>query len=256
MKRLSFLLFNLLVIQQIVVAQRVPQVPDSIRKQYQINYPREKGIQPVDISGMDQDSLIKIKLIQLTQQNSNVVIADAGIKIAEANQDLAKMSWLSSLTAGANINEFVVSNSPQANFFPKYNLGISIPFDIVSRVSREKKVTAQNLLISRENKKEQLQLLKADVLIRYETYKEKKELVLIQKNSLEYDYSGYLSAQKSYADGDTKLEIMDKAYQNYLNEKVKLVSKELDLKIAIIQLEQLIGMPLEVAIDQALRFYK
>jgi hypothetical protein len=108
-------------------------------------------------------------------------------------------------------------------------------------------------LISRQNKQEKLQLVKAEVLIRYETYKERKEQVLIQKNSLEYDYSGYLAAQKAYADGDVKIEVMDKAYQNYLGGKQNLVSKELELKIAAIQLEQLIGIPLAEAMEQALK---
>lgn len=246
-------LLIILIIQGYASAQTIARVPDSIRKKYQANDARQAKSKVIDLSTLDQDSLIREKLVELAQKNTGLVEADASVRIAEANLALAKSAWLSSVTAGANINEFVVNSSPLANFFPKYNLGIAVPFDIVARSKREKKVARENLLISQQNKQEKIQLLKAEVLIRYETYKERKEQVLIQKNSLEYDYSGYLAAQKAYADGDVKLEEMDKAYQNYLGEKQKLVSKELDLKIATIQLEQLIGIPLAAAIEQALK---
>jgi outer membrane protein TolC len=123
----------------------------------------------------------------------------------------------------------------------------------MARVKREKRVATENLIISEQMKQEKLQLIRSDVLKSYETYKEKKELVVIQKNSLEYDYSAYLAAQKAFAEGDIKIDVMDRAYQTYLGQKVNLVTKELDLKIAIIELEQLIGIPLAQALDQALK---
>ena len=254
MMRKAFLILLVTVsMQEYLCGQTIARVPDSIRKKYQATDTRPAKGRPIDLTKLDQDSLIREKLVELAYKNTGVVEADAGIRIAEANLDLAKKSWFSSVTAGANINEFVVNSSPQANFFPKYNLGIAIPFDIIARSKREKKVAQENLLISQENRKEKQQLVKAEVLIRYETYKERKEQVLIQKNSIEYDYSGYLAAQKGYADGDVKLEDMDKAYQNYLGEKQKLVSRELELRIATIQLEQIIGISLEEATRQALK---
>lgn len=251
MRHVFLTILVILGMQATVFAQRIAQVPDSLRKKYEATQRETKAAKVVDLSKLDQDSLIRVKLLELAQNNTDLVISDANIRIAEANLALAKKSWLSSVTAGANINEFVVNSSPLANFFPKYNLGIAVPFDIVSRVKREKRVAQETLLINQENKKEKQQLLRTELLIRYETYKEKKEQVVIQKNSIEYDYSNYLALQKQYADGDAKLEAMDKAYQNYLGEKVKLVSKELDLKIAIIRLEEMIGIPLPQAIEQA-----
>ncbi len=232
-------------------AQRIAQVPDSVRKKIQASNARENQRNVPDISKLDQDSLIKVKLVQLAQANTTVVVADANIRIAEANLALAKKGWLSSVTAGANINEFVVQGSSLASFFPKYNLGIAVPFDILAKMKREKRLAQENLLINNEAKKDKLQYLRTEVLISYETYKERKELVVIQKNSIEYDYSAYLAAQNAYSQGDAKVEEMDKAYQTYLGQKVLLVSKELDLKIAVIQLEQLIGTPLDAAIAQA-----
>ncbi len=278
MRFVYFTLIAVMIMELPAAAQSLGKIPDSTRKKYQtqqksqlpqkkespqknqalqIEQPiqKEQTKRTIEVSTipLDQDSLIKVKLVELAQENNSSAQSDANIRIAEANLQQAKSAWLSSITAGANINEFVVNSSPLSNFFPKYNLGIAIPFDIVARSKRERKVAEQMLIISQSNKKERNQLVRTEVLIRYETYKQKKELVVVQKNSLEYDYSAYLSAQQAYADGDVKIEAMDRAYQNYLDEKEKLMSRELEARIAVLELEQLIGMPLDNAIALALK---
>lgn len=232
------------------VGQRIQQVPDSIRKKYEVQQQekraREKG-PVIDYASLNQDSLIKIKLVNLAMNNPNVLIADANIRIAEANQKQARLAWLNSVVVGANINEFVVQNSAAASFFPKYNIGASVPLDIFSRTKREKKVAHENIIISHESKKDRQTLLKSEVLMRYENYKEKREVVILQKSYMEYDYSAYEAAQRAYSDGDMTIDDMNKTHQIYLTEKSKLVTRERDLNIAIIQLEELIGVPLSEA---------
>lgn len=230
------------------IAQRIPQVPDSVRKKYQDMRNETLNANKVDISSLNQDSLIKEKLVKLAEQNPAISIADANIRIADADVARSKLSWLSALNAGANINEFVIQGSQAASFFPKYNLGLIVPFDILSRYKRDKKVANENLLINYEIKKDKQQTLRTAVLVAYENYKEKNEIVLIQKSYIEYEYSAYEAAQKSYADGEISLEDMNKTHQAYLTEKSKLVTHQKELNISIIQIEQLIGVPLNVAL--------
>ena len=115
--------------------QRMPQVPDSVRKKYKVVQPTAPA--PTkdmsNLSLLNQDSLIKVKLIKLALNNPAIQIADANIRIAESDLNRAKSSWLGSFSASANINEFVVQGSPAANVYPKYNLGIALPFDLLSR---------------------------------------------------------------------------------------------------------------------------
>ena len=234
------------------VAQTIQQVPDSVRRQYQLRQQekqaREKG-PAIDYSLLDQDSLIKIKLVNLAMNNPNIRIADANIRIAEADLNRAKLAWLNSVVVGANINEFVVQNSAAASFFPKYNVGASVPLDIFSRTKREKKVARENILINNELKKDKQTFLKSEVLMRYENYKEKREVVILQKSYMEYDFSAYEAAQKAYSEGDMTIDDMNKTHQIYLTEKSKLVTRERDLNIAIIQLEELIGVPVSQALQ-------
>ncbi len=248
MKQILICGFFILCLQITVSAQRIPQVPDSVRKKYRLNNPRPAAVKALDLSALNQDSLIKVKLVQLAYDNPAFAVADANIRIAELEQKRANYSWLSSLNAGANINEFVINNSPAASFFPKYNLGISIPFNIISKSKAEKKIAAQNLIINNENKKEKLQVMKTVVLSLYENYKEKKELLRLQKIGMDDDYQAYLAAQKNYADGSIELDEMNRIYKSYVSEQGKLITKEKELNIAVIQLEELIDMPLQAAL--------
>ena len=248
MKYIGCILLVLIIVVGDTIAQRIPQVPDSVRKKYQDMRNESANANKVDISLLNQDSLIRERLVKLAEQNPAISIADANIRIAAADLARTKMSWLSALNIGANINEFVIQGSESASFFPKYNLGLAIPFDIVSRNKRDKKVASENLLINNEVKRDKQQILRTAVLVGYENYKEKNEIVLIQKSFIEYEYSAYEGAQKSYTDGEISLEDMNITHKGYLLQKAKLVSLQKELNIAIIQLEQLIGVPLAVAL--------
>ena len=251
-KPLAILFLAMLLPFAELAAQRIQQVPDSIRKKYQVQQQerkaREKG-PVIDYSTLNQDSLIKVKLVKLAMSNPNINIADANIRISEANLKSAKLAWLNSVVVGANINEFVVQNSAAASFFPKYNVGASVPLDIFSRTKREKKVARENIIINNELKKDKQTFLKSEVLMRYENYKEKREVVILQKSYMEYDFSAYEAAQRVYSEGDMTIEDMNKTHQIYLTEKSKLITRERDLNIAIIQLEELIGVPVAEALQ-------
>ncbi len=259
MTRLLIIVLATLALPAALYSQRVGQRPDSLRKRMPVNTPAQnipvnslEVLQKVDVSKLNQDSLIREKLVSLVMNNPNIKIADANIAIAGIEYERAKKSWLSSINAGANINEFVIRNSAAASFFPKYNLGISIPFDILSRTKRERKVAEQNIDIAGYMKQDKIQALKTEVLIRYENYKEKKELVRLQIIVIDDNLQAYQVAQKNYADGKIELEVMTRAYQSYINEQAKQVSKERDLNVSVLQLEELIGVPLDKAIQDAL----
>lgn len=195
-----------------------------------------------------RDSLIKEKLVALAYKNPSVVATEASIKSAEYSLKKARSSWLSAIALGGNVNEFAITNNNQASFFPRYNFGASIPFDIFSRTGNEKKIANQNIIINKELRQSRMLQIKAEVLTRYENYKEKKELVRLQKISMESDYQAYMAAQKDYTEGNMQLNEMNKIYQTYISEQAKLVTKEKELTIAVIQLEEIIGIPLETAL--------
>ncbi len=257
MKQILLIMLVGIFMQTTVCAQRIAQVPDSVRKKYQAKkqaaaiQPKKQQL-PSDLSKLNEDSLIKMKLVQLATNNPTIHILDANIRITEAEEVAAKKSWMSSISANGNINELVVKNSPAASFFPKYNFGVTIPFDIFTKLKKDKKVAAEKIYINKEAKTGKIQEIKTEVLIRYENYKAKREIMLLQQNFLENEFSAYESAQKSYTDGEIKLDEMNKAYQSYLTEKSKLITLQTDVNVAVIQIEELIGVPFDDVIKNPL----
>lgn len=230
-------------------SQAIRSVPDSLRK---YNNPKSQPIneeEAPNYAELNTDSLVKLKLVKLASDNPAIRIIESNIQISYADLDKTKLSWLSNISVGANINEFVVNNSAAASFFPKYNLGLILPLDFFKKTKRDKIAATENLNISKEIKKDKMRTIKTEVLLRYEAYKEIKELVFLQKSFLEYDFSNYETARSAYSEGNGSIFDMNKSHQNYLLGKSKLVSLEKELNVSIIRLEEMINIPLETALQ-------
>jgi outer membrane protein TolC len=210
------------------------------------------NIRIIKLPPHEEEQLKEVLKLLVLKRSSLLQVNEGNITIAELARERAKTSWLSQVNLGANINEFVVSNTAAANFYPKYNLGISIPFDIISRSRYEKRVADVNIYINHALKEDQAMKLKTAVLIKYEEYFEKKELAILQRIAISEYAAAYESAQKMYSDGAIKLDDVNKIYQSLVLEQSKGVSREKDLNIVIIEIEQLIGIKLEEAIKMAL----
>lgn len=193
---------------------------------------------------------IKAKLIFLALKNAQNVAADANVRIAEIARRKANSSFLSSINMGANVNEFVVNNSPAANFFPKYNIGLYIPLDIFANTKAAKRTADELIIIGNSQKAMISDALKAKVLKQYEIYKEKKQLLELQRITTNDDIAAYEKAQKDYKDEIITIEDVNKKYGELINSRGNLVSKEKDLNISIIEIEEIIGVPLKTVLEK------
>ncbi len=233
-------------------AQTIARVPDSVRKAVDkyngVNQPDKKNTPAA--KEISEDDMIKEKLVALALNGPQVKAADGAIGIAETARSKANSSMLSSVTVGANLNEFALGNSSTGSLYPKYNLGLSIPLDILAKNKAEKKTADQNIAINKYQKQQVEAFLKSKVLVQYETYKEKKELLQFQKRSMEDDLAAYDKAQKDFKDEVITFEELNKIYKISITERALLVSKEKDLNIAIIQLEEIIGVPLNTVLQK------
>ena len=224
-----------------ICAQRIQQVPDSLRKKPQASIQVTNKV-------TDNEQEIKNRLVALALKNPAFTADDAAIEIAVLNRKKANTSWLSSVSLGGNINEFVINNSPAGVFYPKYNFGVLVPLDIYSRNKNERKVGDQNIIIAHAAKEQRMNEIKAETLIRYENYKEQKELVNLEKITVDNNYSDYLAAQTNYAGGSITVDVLNKIYQGYVSEQFRLVTLKKQLNVAIIQLEEIIGVTLSKAL--------
>lgn len=199
---------------------------------------------------LNSEDDIKAQLTLLALNNSRAIAADANVRIAEIARRKANSSILGSVNLGGNVNEFVVNNSPAANFFPKYNLGITIPLDMFAKNKAEKRTAEEMIVISTSQKILIAEALKAQVLKQYEIYKEKKQLLELQRIITDDDIAAYEKAQKDYKDDAIPIEDVNKLYKELITSRSNLISKEKDLNIAIIEIEETIGVPLKTVLEK------
>jgi outer membrane protein TolC len=191
------------------------------------------------------DSLIKRKLIELALQNPAFKEADAMITSAQYELKGANTVWLNSIVLSGNINEFVINNTningiPASTLYPKYNFGVNIPLGLFTR--QEKNIAKEKVKIYDSQKDQKKRALTKEVLQRYENYKEKKELLNLQKLITDEQYSNYQQYQRDFASGEVKdIKDVNKEYQAWLQERTRLRTSEKDLKLAQLEIEEIIG---------------
>lgn len=198
------------------------------------------------------DSLIKERLVSLTMENPEVDEASAMISGAEYSLKAAKNSWLNQISVAGNLNEFVINGTkinglPASTLFPKYNIGVNLPLGIFGR--QEKNISRERIKMFTAQKESKINNLKKRVLILYEQYKEKRELFDLQKQITDGQFSTYQQTQRDYASGEINdLKEVNSEYEKWIDQRIKQRSKELDLRVTELEIEELIGMKLSDAL--------
>jgi outer membrane protein TolC len=234
-----------------IIAQSLSKMPDSVRRvvdDYNM-VSKSKGSKNGIKTTLSSDDEIKELLMSLALKNPEIRVAISNINIAEAAKKKAKTSILSAVNIGGNINEFVVSNPQAAAFFPKYNLGLNFSLDLFARNKAAKKTADEMVLIAKAQKEQVENNIKARVLMRYEIYKEEKTLLQFKKIALDDVNANYEKAQRDFKNEAITLDELNKMYKLSLEEKEHLVSKEKDFNIAVIMLEELIGVKLKTILE-------
>ncbi|MBS1668650.1 MAG: TolC family protein [Bacteroidetes bacterium] len=221
----------------------------------QVTQPKKIGI----VAGSNyKDTLknvdVRERLVQLAMNNPNYEVSDRLTYIALYQLRLAKGSWLSALSAQGNMNEFTVNElvgagnattSSFVNFYPKYNLGLTISFDLFNRNSNNVKIARQNLYIAQAQKNERFREIKADVLTKYEDYLLIKQKLELQSQITTDAYTNYQIAERDYRLNVIKAEELSKTYKNWVAEQVAKLSIQRDLNVSKIDLEKVIGVKFE-----------
>jgi outer membrane protein TolC len=192
---------------------------------------------------------IREKLVQLAMQNPTFEVTDRYVSVAKYQIKRAKGSWLNIISLQGNLNEFSIT--PPAGvaagslLFPRYNVGASIPLDIFSQKSNDIKIAKQNLGIAEAQKNQKFREIKAEVLTKYEDYLMCKFKLEAQNQVTQDAYQVYMQAEKDFSDGFLKQEDYNKAVRLHQDEKIKSLELQRNFNVAKIDMEKLIGVPIE-----------
>ena len=197
---------------------------------------------------------IREKLVQLAMNNPAYEISDRLSNVAAYQVRLAKGSWLASISAQGNINEFTINPKSAGTgsngvsnpiYYPRYNFGISIPFDIISRNSNNVKIAKENYLIAQANKNDKFRQIRADVLTKYEDYLLARQKLELQIEITQDAFTSYQVAESNFRKDIIKAEEFSKAYRNWVTEQVTKLDLQRNLNVTKIDLEKIIGVKLD-----------
>src|SRR5450755_960716 len=193
---------------------------------------------------------IREHLVQLAMQNPAYEMVDHASSAASYQINIAKSAYLGLLSAQGNINEFTISK-PTYNgtqipyYYPRYNLALNIPFDIFTRTTNNVKIAKENSYILAAAKNQKFREIKADVLSKYENYLLAKQLVELQGKITQSEYATLRRSESDFSENLIKLDEVERVQKSYINEQVKSLTLQKDLNLSKIEIEKVIGVPIE-----------
>lgn len=176
-------------------------------------------------------------------------------KIKQEEIKLAQLQWTKDINASFNLNEANISNwgSSQGSenvFFPRYNLSATL--NIGSMINRKTNVNIakykSDIAVSETNQAKLL--LRGEVTRRYEQYLLALEILKIRAQAVEELYSSYLLAKSNMELGKGELSELNNATEVYLRSRESKLQAETNLKIAKINVEELVGLKLEEVFEE------
>ncbi|MEN7551578.1 TolC family protein [Rapidithrix thailandica] len=169
------------------------------------------------------------------------------ITISEYEIRKAKVDWSKDIRASFNLNEGNID--PPENganlFYPRYNMGVTLPLSTLLVTPKQVKIAKQNHQIAKEELNQQKLFIRKIVLIKYQHYLSAKKVFQVQSEITEEQYSKYVLAEQQFKNGEIELETFNETLRSYNTERLNKIKAEEQLLTSKIELEELVGVPLE-----------
>lgn len=217
------------------------------------NKPRTNTTYPGNTKDTGKLMDIRERLVQMAMQNPSYEIVDRLIAVSKYQVKKAKGSWLGVIGIQGNLNEFSITppagSAAGSLYFPRYNIGVTIPLDIFSTKSNDIKIAKQNQGIAEAQKNQKFREIKARVLTKYEDYLMFKAKSEAQNQVTQDAYLVYMTAEKDFSDGFLKQDDYNKAVRLYQDEKIKALELTRNYNVVKIEMEEMIGVPVEYVLN-------
>ena len=199
------------------------------------------------------------KLVAMAMINARVSSAENAVSASEYEFKRSRTAFLNNIAIAGNLNEFSLRSSAasdplnQSTQYPRYNIGVVLPLGLFINNGKQTKASYYRYEVAADQVRIEKQNIRKEVLIQYEDYLMNKQLLALQQSSLQ-DAKILLSRhEEKFAEGEITLEQYTATSKQYNAEKVRVVNLIRELKVIVAELEALIGMNIEVALDQISR---
>jgi outer membrane protein TolC len=192
-----------------------------------------------------KDSLLEERLVDLAMKGPMMQIADHQAKIDQYELKSRQNAWLNLLTLSANYNDLSLRDNPNQTFvFPRYLFGVTVPLGtLLSRT--EVKAARESVEIGKLNKEQLRRTLRTEVLAKYRQYKAHTDLINLQSELVSDVETGLTQTEDKFRKGAVSLEVYSAAQKIRNDERARLVNLRLQQDMIKLDIERIIGQPLE-----------
>jgi outer membrane protein TolC len=198
------------------------------------------------------------KLVQLAWKNNPVrEIQTSNRNIAETNVKAAKVKWLDVFTISGNLNEFTLNpgnDSPtqvnRAQFYPRYNFGVSLKLSTFFSTPYEIKKSRDMLTIANADINADKLSIRAAVLTSYNEFLSKEKIFKLYAQAKLDAVNSHNLVEQRFKQGEATFESYMTSSNNVNQSKVKELESETQYLNAKVTLERLIGVKLEEVVGR------
>ena len=194
----------------------------------------------------DTTSAIEEKLVALALQTPEFNNIEHQSKIDEYQLKAAQNQWMNLLAFSVNYNERTFDKSSTANsyVYPRYNLGLTVPLGTIFSKTAVKSAK-ESVAIGKNNREILRKTIRQEVLTKYKEYVAYGKLIEMQSEMLNDVQTQLAQVEEKFRAGTLPLEAYNAAQKGTASETAALINLKLQQEIKELEIEQMIGVPLE-----------
>jgi len=211
----------------------------------------------ITYAGFSLQDVIAEKLSNLAINNYQIKIANKEIDVTTQEISRSKAAWLNNISVSGNLNEYSLKSTlgnsiitPQLNFYPRYNINLSLPLGFIMTRMSENKIAKINKEKSIDQRDKILYDLKQQIKTQYQLYLSNKYLLAIHESTIQDDKILFERVQTQFDNNQVDLEVYSSAVKKFNDQLTRKISLLRDFNASRYALEGLLGMDLNEAIRQ------
>lgn len=220
-----------------------------------LNATAQSIINDISNPGFSLQDPVAEKLAELGAKNFMFQSAGKSVEMSQEDVKKAKSLWLNHISPNFNLNEFTLARTLGINtqfntFWPRYNINLSLPLGMFagnkSAVNKSKIAVEQAKL----NQETIILNIKRNVRVYYQDYISNKYLLALQESLLQDEKILLDRVNTMFENNQVDLEVFTAATKKYNDLLAKKINLLKEINYAVYNLEEILGMPLDIAISQ------
>lgn len=204
-------------------------------------------------------------LVQLAWMNSpQTKILEYEKSKEQKEVEIQKQDWMDDVHFGFNINEVSLANVLESKekkadnlvLYPLYQLSATVSLGTFTTNKKKKEFEQYDVLIAEMEGNQHKLAIRAETLSRYRKLLLAIETLKLRTKAEEDARNTYQIAQQRFKNAELDMEEMLRASESFNNAQEKRLSAETEIQLAILQLEEMIGIKWEMARKAEERYNK